>query len=123
MLREEVGKSCFPLSAQRISGGGISNILPFSGDVCLPKILRSSRLGQSIGMRLVFMLKETCDVISILYEQWEEKNTDELPAFLICNAHQISLPKIYTAHLVPKSCLKLVPRKIMTVAHGLICLD
>lgn len=48
-------------------------------------------------MRLVFMLKEPCDAISIHDEYWrEKKNTDEPepPAFLICNTSQLSLPTI-----------------------------
>ena len=76
-------------------------------------------------MRLVFMLKEPCVAISIHDEYWGgEKNTDEPPAFLICNTRQLSLPTIYTAVFVPELCLKLVPGKIiMSIAVGVMCLD
>lgn len=75
-------------------------------------------------MRLVFMLKEPCDAISIHEEYWGEKNTDEPPAFLICNTRQLSLSKIFTAVFVPELCLKLVPKKIiMTITVGVMCLD
>lgn len=119
MLREGGKKICSSHIAQRKSSRGISNILPFSGDVCLLKILGSSRLGQSIGMRLVFMLKEPCDAISIHEEYWEGK-------ILMSRLHtcQLSLSKIFTALFVPESCLKLVPKKIiMAITVGVMCPD
>lgn len=80
---------------------GFQTFCHFQVDVCLQKIPESSQLGQSIGMSLVFMLKEPCDGISIHDEYWEneKKKKDELPAFLICNTHYLSLPTIYTPSL------------------------
>lgn len=63
---------------------GFQTFCHFQGDVCLPKIPDSSWPGRSISMRLVFMLKEPCDAISI-HDEYRGKNTDEPPAFLICN--------------------------------------
>lgn len=53
---------------------GFQTFCHFQGDVCLPKIPGSSRPGRSIGMRLVFMLKGSCDAISIHDEYCWEKN-------------------------------------------------
>lgn len=68
---------------------GFQTFCHFQRDVCLAKIPGSSRPGQSIGMRLVFMLKELRDAISIHDEECEKKNTDQPPAFLICNRCQM----------------------------------
>lgn len=91
----------------------------------MQKIPGSSRLGQSIGMSLVFMLKEPCDGISIHDEYWEKEiKKDEPPAFLICNTPHLSLPTIYIALFVPELRLKLVAKKIiMAITVGVMCLS
>lgn len=95
MLRGEEGekRTCSSHLHRGNLAEGFQTFCSFQGDVCLPKIPGSSRPGRSIRMRLVFMLKELCDAISI---------HDEPPALLISNRRQLSLPTIYTAVFVPE---------------------
>lgn len=72
-LRGEEKKSALLIWHRGNLAEGFQTFCHFQGDVCLQKIPASSRPGQSIGMRLVFMLKEPCDAISIHDEYWGRK--------------------------------------------------
>lgn len=63
--RKKKNLFCSSFMARGNLAEGFQTFCHFQVDVCLQKIPESSQLGQSIGMSLVFMLKEPCGGISI----------------------------------------------------------
>lgn len=72
-LRREEKKSALLIWHTGNLAEGFQIFCHFQGYVCLRKIPRSSWPGRSVGMRLVFILKEPCDAISIHDEDYGEK--------------------------------------------------
>lgn len=98
---------------------GFQTFCHFQVDVCLQQIPVSSRLGRSVGMSPVFMLKGPCEAISI--HDHDGGRRAEGPAFLICNTCRLSLLTNFTTDFVPQLHLKLVSREITAAAVGGIC--